>query len=318
LPAFQRLATLIKNTIYCFTFAPLMANTETSDRKKFFKRLRKGAKAEQTEMSFVDHLEALRWHIMRAVIAWLVAAIAIFIFRDWIYDNLILAPTRENFVTYGSLCKFGKWLGVGNSLCMPPVSINFQVTEISGTFTSALNIAMIGGVIIAFPYLFFEVWRFISPALSVKEKKYASGSIFWVSLCFFAGVAFGYYLLAPFTFNFLATFELGTSGAIQYKPTLTDYIDSLTNLILGCGIAFELPILAYVLGKIGLITARFLKTYRKYAFIIILLVAAIITPSPDMTSQILVSLPLLLLYEISVLLVSRIDKAKAKEEKEWS
>lgn len=295
-----------------------MPENDQSDRKKFFKRLRKGEQAEQTEMSFVDHLEALRWHIMRAAIAWLVAAIAIFIFRDWIYDNLILGPTRENFVTYGSLCKFGRWLGVGESLCMPPVNITMQVTEVSGTFTSALNIAMIGGVIAAFPYLFWELWRFIKPALSTKEKKYATGSIFWVSLCFFAGVAFGYFLLAPFTFNFLATFELGTTGAIQYKPTLSDYIDSLTNIILGCGIAFELPILAYVLGKIGLISARFLKTYRKYAFVIILLVAAIITPSPDMTSQILVSLPLLVLYEISVLLVSRIDKKRAKEEKEWS
>jgi sec-independent protein translocase protein TatC len=177
---------------------------------------------------------------------------------------------------------------------------------------------MIGAVIVAFPYIFFELWRFVTPALSAKEKKYARGSIFWVSLCFFAGAAFGYYLLAPFTFNFLASFTLGKSGAIQYQPTVNDYIDSLTNIILGCGIAFELPILAYVLGKIGLITARFLKTYRKYAFVVILLIAAIITPSPDITSQVLVSLPLLLLYEISVLIVSRIDKKRAKEEKEWS
>ena len=201
---------------------------------------------------------------------------------------------------------------------MPPVKIAFQVNEVNGTFTSAINIALIGGVIVAFPYIFWELWRFVKPALSTKEKKYARGSIFWVSLCFFSGAAFGYYLLAPFTFNFLASFTLGKSGAIQYRPTINDYIDSLTNLILGCGIAFELPILAYVLAKIGLITAKFLKTYRKYAFIIILFIAAIITPSPDMTSQIIVSAPLLLLYEISVFLVSRVDKKKAKEEKEWS
>jgi sec-independent protein translocase protein TatC len=168
------------------------------------------------------------------------------------------------------------------------------------------------------PYIFWELWLFVKPALSTKEKKYATGSIFWVSICFFTGAAFGYYLLAPFTFNFLATFTLGKSGAIQYRPTVSDYIDTLTNLILGCAIAFELPIMALVLAKIGLITAKFLKTYRKYAFIIILFIAAIITPSPDMTSQVIVSLPLLLLYEISVLIVSRIDKRKAKEEKEWS
>lgn len=269
-------------------------------------------------MTFMDHLEALRWHIMRSVIVWIIVAITIFVFIDWIYDNIILAPSSESFITYGTLCRFGQWLGVGTSLCMPPVKIAFQVNEVNGTFTSAINIAMVGGVIIAFPYIFWELWRFIKPALSVKEKKYARGSILWVSLCFFAGAAFGYYLLAPFTFNFLATFTLGKSGAIQYRPTINDYIDSLTNLILGCGIAFELPILAYVLAKIGLITASFLKKYAKYAFVIILVVAAVITPSPDMTSQIIVALPLLLLYWISILLVSRVDRQKAKEEKEWS
>ena len=294
--------------------------TVTSERKNFFKRLRKGrgADTEQTEMTFMDHLEALRWHIMRSVIVWLAVAITIFVFIDWIYDNIILAPSSETFVTYGALCRFGHWLGVGDSLCMPPVKIRFLVTEVNGTFTSAINIAMVGGVIVGFPYIFYELWRFIKPALSAKEKKYARGSIFWVSLCFFAGAAFGYYLLAPFTFNFLATFTLGKSGAIQYQPSINDYIDSLTNLILGCGIAFELPILAYVLAKIGLITASFLKRYSKYAFVIILLVAAIITPSPDMTSQIIVSLPLLLLYWISILLVARVDRQRAKEEKEWS
>jgi sec-independent protein translocase protein TatC len=148
--------------------------------------------------------------------------------------------------------------------------------------------------------------------------RYAKNSIFWVSLCFFLGAAFGYYLLAPFTFNFLATFTLGKSGVIHYQPSINDYIESLTNLILGCGIAFELPILAYVLAKIGLISAKFMKKYSKYAFVIILFVAAVITPSPDMTSQIIVALPLLLLYWISIILVKNVDRRKAKEEKEWS
>ncbi len=295
-----------------------MPENDQSDRKKFFKRLRKGEQAEQTEMSFVDHLEALRWHIMRSAIVWLVAAIAIFVFVDWIYDNIILAPSSESFITYSTLCRFGRWLGVGDSLCMPPVKIKFLVNEVNGTFTSAINISMIGAIIVAFPYIFWELWRFVKPALSDKEKKYARGSIFWVSLCFFTGAAFGYYLLAPFTFNFLATFTLGKSGAIVYQPTINDYIDSLTNIILGCGIAFELPILAFVLAKIGLVSASFLAKYSKYAFVIILLVAAIITPSPDMTSQIIVAAPLLLLYWISILLVRSVDKKRAKEEKEWS
>lgn len=269
-------------------------------------------------MSFMGHLEALRWHLMRSVVVWLIAAITIFVFIDWVYDEIILAPSSEHFITYGALCRFGHWLHVGDGLCMPPVKIDFQVTEVNGTFTSAISIALIGAIIVAFPYLFWEFWRFIKPALSPKEKRYARGSIFWVSLCFFVGAAFGYYLLAPFTFNFLASFTLGKSGAIVYRPSINDYIDSLTNLILGCGIAFELPILAYVLAKIGLITAGFLKRYSKYAFVIILFIAAVITPSPDMTSQIIVALPLLLLYWISILLVAGVDRKKAKEEKEWS
>lgn len=278
------------------------------------RKLRNRPGEKQSAMSFMGHVEALRWHLMRSVLVWLAAAITIFIFIDWVYDNIVLAPSSEKFITYGALCSFGHWLGVGDGLCMPPVKIRFLVTQVNGTFSSALSIAMMGALIIALPYIFFELWNFIKPALSVKEKKYARGSIFWVSLCFFAGAAFGYYLLAPFTFNFLASFTLGNSGAIEYQPSINDYIDSLTNLILGCGIAFELPVLAYVLAKIGLINSRLLKKYSKYAFVVILLVSAIITPSPDITSQVIVAAPLLLLYWISVLLVARVDRKKAKAE----
>ena len=292
--------------------------TSSTGRKSFFKRIRKGDTAENAEMSFIDHLEALRWHLARAVIAWLAAAIAIFVYIDWVFDNLVYAPARSNFVTYTTLCNLSHKLHLGEALCMPPVNIPLQGNTISGPFMSALSIAMIGGIIVAFPYLFWELWKFIKPALSPKEIKYARGSLFWVSLCFFTGAAFGYFLLAPFTFNFLANFTLGSVGAYKYMPTLDDYIDTLNSIILGCGIAFELPILAYVLAKIGVISAKFLRTYRKYAFVIILIVAAIITPSPDWTSQTIVAIPLLLLYEISVVLCARVDKQKAKEEKEWS
>jgi sec-independent protein translocase protein TatC len=269
-------------------------------------------------MSFMGHLEALRWHLVRGVIVWLSAAIGIFVFIDWVFDNIIYAPARPSFITYSALCNWSHKLGLGQALCMPPVNIPLQGNTVSGPFMSAINIAMIGGIIVAFPYLFWELWRFIKPALSPKEVKYARGSILWVSLCFFLGAAFGYFLLAPFTFNFLANFTLGTVGAYKYMPTLDDYIDTLNNIILGCGIAFELPILAYVMAKIGFITAKFLKKYRKYAFVVILVLAAVITPSPDWTSQTIVAIPLLILYEISVFIVARVDKQKAKEEKEWS
>ena len=291
---------------------------EGSQRKFFFNRIRTGKESVQSEMSFIDHLEALRWHLVRAVIVWLVAAIAIFINIDWIFDNIIYAPARSTFITYSTLCDIGHKLHLGQALCMPPVNIPLQGNTISGPFMSALSISMIGAIIIAFPYLFWELWKFIKPALSPKEIRYSRGSIFWVSICFFTGAAFGYFLLAPFTFNFLANFTLGTIGAYKYMPTLDDYIDTLNQIILGCGIAFELPVLAYVLAKIGIISASFLKKYRKYAFVIILILAAVITPSPDWTSQVIVAIPLLGLYEISVMIAARVDKQKAKAEKEWS
>lgn len=289
--------------------------TTNSNRRLFFKRDGNGDKA---DMSFIEHLEALRWHIVRAGLVWIAVAIVLFIKIDWIFDNIIFAPAESDFITYSGLCNLSHYLHLGDSLCMPPVNIQLQGNTVSGPFMSAISIAMIGGLIVAFPYLFWELWKFIKPALSKKELQYSRGGIFWVSLCFFLGALFGYFLLAPFTFNFLANFTLGTKGAYRYMPTLDDYIDTLNNIILGCGLSFELPILAYVLAKIGLITSDFLKKYRKYAFIIILIVAAIITPSPDWTSQVIVAVPLLLLYEISIFIAARVDKDKEKKEKEWS
>jgi sec-independent protein translocase protein TatC len=292
---------------------------QTSDRKSFFKRIRTGKEgSEKEEMTFFDHIEELRWHIVRSVIVWLVAAISIFIYRNFIFDGIILAPTKSNFVSYGALCRFSHWLHLGEAFCMPPINIDFQYNTVTGPFSSAITIALVGGIIIAFPFIFWELWRFVKPALSPKEKKYARGSIFWVSLCFFTGAAFAYYLLAPFTFNFLAGFTMGISQSIKYTPTINDYVETLTNLILGCALAFQLPILAFVLAKIGLVTGTMLRKYFKFAFVIILVVAAIITPSPDWTSQFLVAIPLLLLYWISIILASRVEKQKAKEEKEWS
>jgi len=292
-------------------------STTTSDRKSFFKKIRGKDDGEKAEMSFIDHLEVLRWHIVRSAIALVIAAIFIFIFIDWIFDNIIYAPARQSFVTYSALCNLGHALHLGNSLCMPAVKIPLLINTISGSFSSALDISFMGGLIIAFPYLFWELWRFIKPALSTKELKYSRGSIFWVSLCFFSGGAFGYFLLAPFTFNFLASFKIGTLGSQTYLPSLEDYIDTLVNIILGCGIAFELPVLAFVLSKIGLITPQYLRTYRKYAYVVILIVAAVITPSPDWTSQTIVAVPLIFLYEISIFISAKVARQQAIEDKQW-
>jgi sec-independent protein translocase protein TatC len=270
-------------------------------------------------MTFFDHIEDLRWHLIRSLVAFLILAIVVFLYRDWVFDNIITAPTREDFISYRDLCRFGHFLHMGDGLCMSPVHINFQINTVNGTFSSAISIALVGGLIAAFPYILWELWRFVKPALSQKEIRYSRGSIFWVSFFFFCGAAFGYYLLAPFTYNFLANFSLGKYATIRYIPSITDYIDSLTNIMLGCGLAFELPVLSYVLAKLGIITGAFLRRYFRIAFIIILLVSAIITPSPDWTSQLIVAAPLTLLYWISILLASKVDREKAKEEsKEWS
>jgi sec-independent protein translocase protein TatC len=292
-----------------------LSNT-TSERKAFFKRIR-GAETPDSEMSFLDHLEVLRWHIMRSAIVLVAVAIVIFVYIDWVFDHIIFAPASKDFITYRSLCNFGHLLHLGNSLCMPPIDITLLGNTVSGPFMSAITISFMGAIIIAFPYLFWELWRFVKPALSPKELSYARGSIWWVSLCFFTGGAFGYYLLAPFTFNFLANFQLGTIGIYKYLPTLDDFIETLTDIILGCGIAFELPILAYVLSKLGIITPGFLKKHRKYAFVVILILAAVITPSPDWTSQMIVAVPLLILYEISILISKNVDKKRIKEEAQW-
>ncbi len=287
-------------------------------KKSLFTRFRNTEEnAEQKEMTFMDHLEALRWHLVRSLIAWMILSICIFIFRDWIFDKIILAPRSINFISYRAMCNFSHFIHIGDALCMPPVNIPLQFTTVNGPFVAALNISMIGGFIVAFPYIFYEIWKFIKPALSSKELKYGSKSIFWVTFCLFLGAAFGYYVLAPFTFNFLANFKLGTENTIEFKPTLDDYIGTLTNLLLGCGLAFELPIIAVVLAKIGLITAKFLKIYRRYAYVLILVLAAILTPSPDWISQAIVAMPLVVLFEISIMLVKNIDTKKAIIEKQW-
>lgn len=261
-------------------------------------------------MTFVDHLEALRGHIIRSILAILVLAIAIFMNIDWVYDAIVMGPIRNDFVSYRALCNFSHFLHLGDALCLPPMPKGYKLlgATVSGPFMAALQIGMLGGFIGAFPFIFWEFWKFVKPALSDKELKYSRNAIFWVSFLFFLGAAFGYFILSPFTFNFLANFTLGKKGYYEYMPALDDYIDNLVNIILGCGIAFEMPALSYVLTKIGLITPQFLRTYRKYAYVIILVIAAVITPSQDWTSQMLVFLPLAILYELSIRVSHRVFK----------
>lgn len=270
-------------------------------------------------MSFVDHLEELRWHIIRCLIAVVIIAIVIFLNIQWVFDNIISGPINPNFVSYKALCDFSHFLHLGDTLCLPPININMQTTTFGGQFFSSFTIAFMGGFIGAFPYIFWEIWRFVKPALKENETRNTRFIIFWVSFFFFLGAAFGYFILGPFTFNFLTTFNISSLNLLVTKPTLTDYLDNLTNIILGCGIAFEMPVLSYLLTKIGLITPGFLRKSRKYAVVIILIISAIITPSPDWISQAIVFIPLFTLYEIGVIISARVDKTRKKKDiEEWS
>lgn len=268
------------------------------------------------EMTFIDHLEELRWHILRSVIAVLIGAILVFIKADYVVDEILFGPTRPDFVSSLWLCKLGHTLHLGDVLCFPPVQAKFLETTMTGQFVASFTLAFIGGFIIAFPYIVWEFWRFIKPALSEKEIKKTRGVIFWVSLLFFSGVLFGYYILTPFMVNFYFNYKL--SAQIAIMPSFSDYLENLVYTTAGIGILFQMPLLVMVLAKIGIVTASFLRKYRRHAFIIILIAAAIITPSTDPFSLTIVTIPLYFLFEASIILAARVNKEQAKKEKEWS
>lgn len=280
----------------------------------FFRRGRTAE--EQAEMSFVDHLEILRGHILRSVLAIIGGAIIVGIFSDFVIKKLLLGPTRSDFPTYGIICRIGKSLNLGEALCMKGLGIKMQSTSVAGQFSTWFSVVLIGGIIVSFPYIFWEFWRFIRPALTKKELNNTRGVIFWVSLLFFTGVAFGFFVIAPYTLNFFGNFQLDEK--IENIWTIASYFDTLIPLILGAGLAFQLPLLMIFLAKIGIVSATYLRKVRKYSVIIIMIVAAVITPGPDVVSQMTVAIPLLLLYEISILLTKRIERERAKEEEEWS
>ena len=261
-------------------------------------------KSKDAEMSFIDHLEILRGTIVRSLSSILIAALVLFIYRDWIMDNVITGPLDPNFITYRAFCNLSHWLNLGDSLCMPPVKTQLQSTTFGGQFLSAISMAMVGGIIIAFPFVFWQIWNFIKPALKEKEVKNTRFAIFWVSFFFFTGAA-------------LASFQLGTKNIITTTPTFSDYLDNLTNLILGCGIAFEMPVIVFLLTKVGIITPKFLSAKRKYAVVVILVVSAFITPSPDWYSQTIVFIPLYTLFEFSIFVSRWAYKSMQVEDEEW-
>ncbi|MBI5858948.1 MAG: twin-arginine translocase subunit TatC [Sphingobacteriales bacterium] len=268
------------------------------------------------EMSFIDHLEELRWHLIRSVIAIAIGCIIVLIYANQIVDQVLMAPTRTDFISAKWLCSLGHGIGIGDVLCFKGVDAKFLENKMTGQFISYFTLGFMGGFILAFPYIFWEFWKFVKPALSEKELKRTRGVIFWVSFLFFLGVAFGYFILTPFMVNFYFNFKL--SSQIVIMPSFSDYLENLIYTTVGIGVLFQMPLLVMVLTRIGIITARFLKKYRRHAFIVILIAAAIITPSTDPFSLMIVTLPLYILYEASIAIASRINKRQEKERKEWS
>jgi len=264
------------------------------------------------EMSFIGHLEELRWHVIRAVGSILVFAIVAYIYIKEIYRYVILAPAKPDFWTYKMMCKLSEVVGY-EDLCIKSLDFKIQSIGVGDQFTMGLTSSIIVGLIFAFPYAFWEIWRFIKPGLKASERKSARGAVFYVTILFFSGVLFGYFVVTPLAINFLANYKLDESIANEFN--ISSYISTVATLTLACGIAFQLPIVVFVLSKVGILTPSFMREYRKHAMIVILIVAAIITPSPDIYSQILVAIPLLMLYEISIFVSAKIEREKLREEK---
>ncbi|MDE3254675.1 MAG: twin-arginine translocase subunit TatC [Bacteroidota bacterium] len=261
-------------------------------------------------MAFVDHIEELRWHIIRAILAILIASAYCFFNIEWIFTNIILGPTQNDFISYQYLNKLGELLHI-DVLKLKDMSIQFQNTELSGQFMMSFSVSFMMGLIVAFPVVFWELWKFIRPALKANELKYARGIVFWSSLLFFIGVLFAYYIIAPFTINFFANYQLSP----QFKNiiTITNYYDTMSDLIMGMGLVFELPVIVYFLSRIGILTPKLMRDKRRYAILIIFFLAVIISP-PDWFSCWLIALPLMLLFEISIGISDRANKARMKKQ----
>lgn len=249
------------------------------------------------EMHFLDHLTILKGHITRMLIAILVFSVLAFIYREFVFTDIILASKSSDFITFRSMCNFSNFIGLGDSLCMEEQNLSLQNLTMAGQFNMSLWTSFILGIIISFPYIIWELWRFISPGLKDNEQKYSKSIIFWASILFFTGVLFGYFLIVPLSVNFLGSFV--ASSSVENIFALTSYVSLVTNLVVSCGFLFELPLVIYFLTKLGLIDDLFLKKYRKHSIVLTLILSAVITP-PDFLSQILVALPIMVLYEAGI------------------
>ncbi|MEQ6168530.1 twin-arginine translocase subunit TatC [Ekhidna sp. MALMAid0563] len=267
---------------------------------------------DEKEMSFLDHLEELRWHIIRSLIAIVVIAIAAFAMKDFVIGTVILGPSRTDFWTYQKLCQLADLIGTP-ALCIDTLTFELVSRKLSSQFMTHVSVSFVVGLVLGFPYLFWEIWRFIKPGLRPQERKASRGATFSVSVLFMMGVLFGYFMIAPISVRFFSTYQVDPS--LQNLFDLSSYINTVTLIVFGCGILFQLPVIVYFLTKAGIVSSALMKAYRKHSIIVILILGAIVTP-PDPFSQILIALPLMMLYQFSIVIAKRIEKREARQNKE--
>ncbi|KAB7531258.1 twin-arginine translocase subunit TatC [Flagellimonas olearia] len=273
----------------------------------------KTAKKNPDEMSFLDHLEELRWHLIRSTLAIVIIACMAFVFKGFIFDTILFGPKNMDFPTYKFFCRIATYFGIDSEFCGDTMPFTIQSRLMAGQFSAHIWTSIWAGIILGFPYILYELWKFISPGLYENERKYSRGFILTASSLFFLGVLFGYYVVAPLSINFLGTYQV--SKEVLNEIDLASYVGAVRSSVIACGIMFELPIIIYFLTKVGLVTPEILKKYRKIALVIVLILSAIITP-PDVTSQIVVAVPVLILYQISIRISKVVVKREAKKEKE--
>jgi sec-independent protein translocase protein TatC len=266
---------------------------------------------EEKEMNFLDHLEELRWHVVRSLIAVVIFTIAAFIMAPWIFQNIIFAPARVDFPTFRWLCELGTLLGSEETLCVKEIPFKVQSRFMTGQFSMHIMSAFVIGLIVAFPYVIWEIWRFVRPGLYSKERSSSKGAVASISFLFFSGVLFGYYVLAPVMISFLANYQI--SDMIVNEFDITSYVSTVVAVVFGCGLLFQLPVVIFFLTKMGIVSPSFLRKYRKHAIVAILILGAIVTPSSDPFTQSLIAIPLYLLYEISILISLRVEKKQLAE-----
>lgn len=282
--------------------------------KKLIEAIKNKGKTLEAEMSFFEHLEVLRWHIIRSVIAIFVFAILSFTFYDFVFNQIIMGPKNLDFWTYRMMCKVGDLMNL-DGFCVEKIPFNIINTEIAGQFMLQINSCLLMAVAMGFPYLLFEIWLFIKPALTEVERKSASGFVFYATILFAIGALFGYYIVVPLSINFLANVSLSAEITNQIK--IDSYLSTIATLTLGCGIIFLLPILIFILSKLGLMTPQFMRASRRYAVVIILIIAAIITPTADIITLLTVSAPMFILYELSISVSANVQRKRELKEKQF-